>query len=332
MRVLVTGGGGFLGSYIVDALLRRGDAVRVAGRRSHPRIDALGVETAVGDLSDPKAASAAAKGCEAVIHAAGAPGISIAEDIYRRANVIATLNMLAAARERGVRRFVYTGTASVVYAGRSIEGGDESLPYPEHYLSVYARTKAEAERAVIAANSGHLATCVIRPHLIFGPRDTQLIPKLLARARTGRMRRIGDGTNRVSVSYVGNVADAHCLALDALSPGGPAAGQVYFVNEPEPVNCWEFINRIVAGAGFPQVAKKLPLWLANLAGWMLENAYPLLGRKSDPPFTRFLVSQLATSHWFRVDKARAELGWEPEVSLDQGVRLLLDSLNQGQIT
>jgi nucleoside-diphosphate-sugar epimerase len=282
----------------------------------------------VGDLSDPKAASDAAKGCEAVIHAAGAPGISIDEDRYRGANVIATLNMLEAARAHGVRRFVYTGTASVVYAGRSIEGGNESLPYPKHYLTAYARTKAEAERAVIAANSGRLATCSIRPHLIFGPRDTQLVPKLLARVRTGRLRRIGDGTNRVSVSYAGNVADAHCLALDALSPGGPAAGQVYFVNEPEPVNCWEFINRIAAGAGFPEVAKGLPLWLAILAGGILENAYPLLGRKSDPPITRFLASQLATSHWFRVDKARAELGWEPRVSLDEGVRLLLDSFSR----
>lgn len=326
MRVLVTGGGGFLGSHIVDKLLAAGHEAAVFGRRDYPALRAKGVRCHRGDLADPAAVREAAKGAEAVVHTAAIPGIWGEYDLYYRANVLGTVNMLDAAREAGAARFLYTSTPSVVHGGHSIEGGDESLPYPDHYLTPYAATKAEAEKAVLAANVSGFATAAIRPHLIFGPRDTQLIPKLLQRARAGRLRRVGDGTNLLSVSYVENVADAHVLALEALRPGGKAAGQAYFVNEPEPVNCWDFINSLIRGAGLPEVRRAVPYRLAYAAGWLCEKAYGLLGRKDDPPVTRFLATQLATSHWFRTDKAERDLGWRPRVPLKEGVRRMLDSL------
>lgn len=326
MRVLVTGGGGFLGSHIVDRLLRRGDAVAVFGRRDYPALAARGATCHRGDVADIDALRIAAGRAEAVFHCAAIPGIWGDYESYYRANVTGTRNVLAVCAELGIGRLVYTSTPSVVHGGRNIEGGDESLPYPERYLTPYAQTKAEAEKLVLAAGGPRLAVAAIRPHLIFGPGDAQLIPKLLARARAGRLRRVGDGTNVISVSYVENVADAHLLAMDNLGPGGRAAGQAYFVNEPEPVNCWDFINAIVAGAGLPPVTRSVPFTAAYLAGWFCEKAFALLGRKDDPPLTRFLAMQLATSHWFRTDKARRELGWRPRVPLEEGVRRMIDSL------
>ncbi len=323
--ILVTGGGGFLGRHIVDKLLQRGEGVRVFGRRDYPDLARRGVECRRGDIADPDDVRSAAQGCSAILHTAALPGVWGTYDLYRRANYVGTGNVLDAARSLGIGKVVYTSTPSVVHGGRGIAGGDETLPYPDRYLTHYAATKAAAEQLVLAANSPALATAAIRPHLIFGPGDTQLIPKLLARAKAGQLRVIGDGRNRISVSYVENVADAHLAALDRLAPGSPVAGQVYFVNEPEPVVCWDFINRIVVGAGLPRVTASVPAGLAYAGGWLCEMLGVLTARREDPRLTRFLVSQLSTDHWFRVDKARRELGWEPRVSLDDGLaRMLAD--------
>lgn len=326
MRVLVTGGGGFLGSHIVDLLLKRGDEVAVFGRRDYPELAAREVRCFRGDLADAGAVRLAVDGSDAVVHAASLAGIWGDRRVYYRTNVTGAKNVLDAARAHGVERLLYTSTPSVVHGGDGIEGGDESLPYPDHFLTPYAETKAIAEKTLLAANGPDLAVAAIRPHLIFGPGDTQLIPKLLARAKSGRLKRVGDGTNRISVSYVENVADAHLLALDQLGPGGKAAGQVYFVNQPEPVNCWDFINSLVVGAGIPAIRKSVPFGLAYRAGWLCEKAWALMGRKDDPPVTRFLAAQLATSHWFKTDKAQRELDWRPRFTLEEGVRRLLDSI------
>ena len=324
--VLVTGGGGFLGTHIVKRLLARGDMVRVLGRRRYPHLEALGVDCRQGDVADESAVRKAMEGCGAVVHTAAIPGVWGEYKTYYNANYVGTKNIIDAAIANGVRKLVYTSTPSVVHGGRDIEGGDETLPYPEHYLTHYASTKALAEKLVLNMNSGSFATLAIRPHLMFGPGDTQLIPKLLARASAGRLRRVGNGENLVSVSYIENVADAHLLALDTLAPGCAAAGQAYFINEPEPVKCWDFINRIVVGAGLPQITRGVPYRLAYAAGWLCETLYEQMQWQTDPPMTRFLADQLATSHWFRVDKARRDLGWKPMVPLDEGVRRTLNSL------
>ncbi len=326
-RIMVTGGGGFLGRHIVARLLERGDKVRVLGRRPYPDLSKQGVDCRQGDIADADAVYRAMEGVTAVIHTAALPGVWGEYHTYYRANYLGSKHIVEAAIAVGADRLVYTSTPSVVHGGHSIEGGDESLPYPDSYLTYYAATKAMAEKLILGMNSDAFATTALRPHLIFGPGDTQLIPKLLDRARAGRLRRVGNGMNKVSVSYVENVADAHIAALDRLGPGTPVAGQAYFINEPEPVNCWDFINRLVTGVGLPKISKSVPFRLAYAAGWLMEKVWKTLGRTDDPLMTRFLATQLATSHWFVVDKAKRDLGWEPKVSLDEGIARLLASLN-----
>ncbi|MCC8179968.1 MAG: NAD-dependent epimerase/dehydratase family protein [Planctomycetes bacterium] len=326
--VLVTGGGGFLGRHIVGKLLARGDRVRVVGRRPYPDLAARGVDCRQLDIADADAVKKAVEGCAAIIHTAAIPGVWGAYAMFHSANYLGSKNIVDAAVAAGIKRLVYTSTPSVVHGGHSIDGGDESLPYPDKYLNPYAATKAQAEKMILNMNSRGLATVSIRPHLIFGPGDNQLIPKLLDRARAGRLMQVGNGENLLSVSYVENVADAHLLALAALDNNPAVAGQAYFINEPEPVNCWDFINRIVVGAGLAKISRKIPYRLAYAAGWLCEKTYAALGKTEDPPMTRFLADQLATSHWFKVDKARRDLSWEPAVSLDEGVERMLASLTE----
>lgn len=324
--ILVTGGGGFLGRWIVRQLLAHGDKVRVFGRRDYPDLVARGVDCRRGDLTDADAVLQAAQGCRAIIHTASLPGIWGKYEVYFQTNVVGTQNVLNAARAANIRKLLYTSTPSVVYGGQGISGGDESLPYPVSFLTYYAETKAQAEKLVLQANSPDLATAAIRPHLIFGPGDTQLIPKLLVRAREGKLRIIGNGKSMISVSYVQNVADAHLQALERLNPGSPVAGQVYFVNEAEPVNCWDFINKIIVGAGIAPVTRSVPYSLAYAAGCLCEVTGMLTGRKEDPRLTRFLATQLGTDHWFRIDKAKKELDWSPKVSVESGIELMLADL------
>ncbi|MCD8138480.1 MAG: NAD-dependent epimerase/dehydratase family protein [Planctomycetaceae bacterium] len=326
--ILVTGGGGFLGGHIVDKLLARGEAVRVLGRRDYPRLAERGVECRRVDLADAAGVFAAVQGCDAVIHTAAIPGVWGRYETYYTANFEGARNLVEACLEYGVGRLVYTSTPSVVHGGDGIDGGDESLPYPDHYLTPYAATKALAEKLVLSKNSPAFATVAIRPHLIFGPGDTQLIPKLLARAKTGQLTRVGEGRNLISVSYVENVADAHLAALDRLRPGAALAGRAYFVNEPEPVNCWDFINRIVTGVGLPGVRRAVPYRVAYAAGWLCEKIAALRGQTDDPRLTRFLVTQLGTSHWFRVDAAMRDFGWTPAVPFETGLERMLEDMKE----
>ena len=331
LPILVTGGGGFLGGHIVAKLLARGDKVRVFGRRFYPELHRQGVDCRRGDLADADAVRKAAEGCQAVIHTAAIPGVWGEYRIYYDANYLGTKNVIEAAIAAGMGRMVYTSTPSVVHDGESIVGGDESLPYAVNFLTPYAETKALAEKLVLDMNSSGFATAAIRPHLIFGPGDTQLIPKLLDRARKGKLIRIGDGKNLVSVSYVENVADAHIMLLDNLCPGSVPSGRAYFINEPEPVNCWDFINRIVTGAGLKPIVRGIPYRVAYAGGWLCEKIWGALGRKDDPRITRFLADQLATSHWFTTDRAERDFGWKPAVSLDEGVRRMLEEVNSREI-
>lgn len=347
MTVLVTGGGGFLGRHIVAKLLARGERVRILGRSPQPDLAARGVEVIQGDMADPAVVHRAAEGVAAVFHVAALAGVWGPEATYRRINVEGTRNVLSACRAHGVPKLIYTSTPSVVYGNDPIKGGDESLPYPARYLTHYAATKAEAERMVLEADGAGIAetqaetkaeagpaaggkatlsTCSLRPHLIWGPGDNHLIPRILQRARAGRLRRVGDGSNRISVAYVENVADAHLAAWERLTPDSPVHGQAYFINEPEPVNAWDFINRILTTLGEKPLTRSVSRGMAYAMGAILEGAYTILGKRDEPPMTRFVALQLATSHWFKIDKARRDLGWTPTVSIDEGLnRLAADS-------
>ena len=273
MKALVTGGGGFLGGVVVRKQLERGDAVRSFTRTAYPWLAELGVEQAHGDLADPEAVARAVEGCDLVYHVAAKAGVWGRYADFHATNVVGTENVLAACKRHGVRRLVYTSTPSVVHGGGSLEGADESVPYAKEYEAGYPETKAAAERAVLAANGPDLATVALRPHLVWGPGDPHLIPRVLRRARAGKLRRVGTHPVKVAVTYVDNAADAHVLAADKLAPGSPVAGKAYFITDGETVDLWEFINRVLAAAGLPPVTKSVSVWKAKLAGRVLEWAY-----------------------------------------------------------
>ena len=323
MRVLVTGGGGFVGRAVAERLLGRGHRVRCYSRSAYPDLAARGAEVVRGDLTDARATAAACAGCDAVVHAAAlVPGLPEAAHRYQAVNVGGTEAVIAGCRVHGVPRLVFTSSPSVVFGGHDLCGVDESVPYPKRYDSPYARTKAEAERAVLAANDGALATTALRPHLVWGPGDAHLVPELIARARAGRLVRVGRGPFRVDVTYIDCAAEAHLLALEALSPGGASAGHAYFISQGEPVDLWQFVARLLRMAGAPPVRRRVPRWLALAAAGAVEGAYRIAARAAAPPLTRFLVREISSSHWFDIGAARRDLGYRPPVSIDEGLRRL----------
>ncbi|MBA4063843.1 MAG: 3-beta hydroxysteroid dehydrogenase [Isosphaera sp.] len=330
MRALVTGGGGFLGGAVARLLRQRGDHVRSFTRSAYPWLDEFGVEQCLGDLADPAAVEKAAAGCDIVFHVAAKAGVWGRRRDFVATNVTGTENVIAACRKHGVRKLVYTSTPSVVHARADIEGGDESLPYPAHFDADYPETKAAAEKAVVAANGPDLATVSLRPHLIFGPGDPHLIPRVVAAARKGRLRRIGTRPVTVDVTYIDNAADAHLCAADRLAVGAACAGKNYFISNGEPVELWGFIDRVLSEAGAPPVTRTVTAWKARLAGRVLENLYWLLRLSGEPPMTRFVAVQLSTSHWYDISAARRDLGYEPKVTVAEGLRRLGERLRAGR--
>jgi nucleoside-diphosphate-sugar epimerase len=326
MKALVTGGGGFLGGAIVRMLRERGDQVVSYSRGSYPGLERLGVEQVSGDLGDRDLLVRAAAGCDVVFHVAAKAGIWGAYDDYYRANVTGTKNVLAACRENGICRLVHTSSPSVDFDGRDMEGGDESLPYPERFEAHYPRTKAIAERLVLAANGPDLATTALRPHLIWGPGDNHLVPRIVARAKAGRLRRIGNRPCLVDTVYVDNAAHAHLQAADRLVPGAPPAGRAYFISNGEPIPLWEMVNRILAAAGQPPVERSVSPGVAAAVGLLCEAVWGLLRLPGEPPMTRFVAHELSTAHWFDLAAARRDLGYAPQVSINEGLERLREWL------
>lgn len=333
MHALVTGGGGFLGRYIVEQLLARGDRVRSFGRGEYPELEAMGVEVVRGNIAGRDAVAVACRGVDCVFHAAAAPGIGMRWPQYDEVNRLGTEQVLAGCRAAGVPRLVYTSSPSIVFTGDDQCGVDERAPYDfewmERHRAYYSLSKARAEEAVLTANGPSLSTCALRPHLIWGPRDSHLIPRLIARAKAGRLTRVGDGANLIDITYVENAAEAHLLAVDKLAePNSPVAGNAYFISQGQPVNCWQWIDDILALAGLPPVRKAMSFKTAWRLGSLCEKTYGLLRLKGEPPMSRFLAAQLAKSHWFDISAARRDLGYEPRVSTEEGMRRLGEWLSR----
>ncbi|MBN9519101.1 NAD-dependent epimerase/dehydratase family protein [bacterium] len=328
MKVLVTGGGGFLGGAVVRRLRQRGHDVRSLTRSAYPWLDELGVEQVFADLADADAVAKAVAGTDVVVHTAAKAGVWGRHADFVATNVTGTANVIAACRAAGVRRLVYTSTPSVVHGGGDLEGADESVPYPKHFDAAYPETKAAAERAVLAANGPDLATVALRPHLIWGPGDPHLIPRVLARAKAGKLRRIGTRPVKVDVTYVDNAADAHVLAAEKLDIGTAPAGKAYFVSNGEPVELWEFLDRVLAAAGLPPVTRTVSAWKARLAGRVLERVYRLFRLPGEPPMTRFVAAQLSTSHWYDITAVKRDLGYEPAVSVEDGLKRLAEAFGR----
>jgi nucleoside-diphosphate-sugar epimerase len=329
VKALVTGAGGFLGQYVVEQLLERGDRVRALVRRDHPALAQLGVELVYGDIRNADEVARACEGVGIVYHTAAIASLWGPWKLFYETNVLGTRHVIQACRKHQVPKLVFTSSPSVTFDGQDQVNADESAPYPKRWLAHYPRSKALAEQEVLIANDDELATCALRPHLIWGPRDQHLIPRLLARARSGQLRQVGDGQNFVDTIYVENAARAHLQAGDALRPGAPVAGRAYFLSQGEPVNCWGWINEILCLAAIPPVNRRISLRVAYTAGAILETLWSLTGKTSEPRMTRFLALQLARHHYFDIHRAQNDFGYRPIVSMEEGMRRLAATLSRG---
>ena len=329
MKVLVTGGGGFLGQAIVKLLLEKGADTSSFSRSIYPQLSALGVKQIVGDLADSSAVAQAVDGCDLVFHVAAKAGVWGRYDEFYQPNVVGTENIIQACRQCDVSRLVYTSSPSVVFDGSDMEGIDESVPYPDNYLSWYPQTKAEAEQLILAANDESLATVALRPHLIWGPEDNHLVPRILERGRAGALRRIGERSCLVDTVYIDNAAMAHVQAAEKLSVGSVVAGKTYFISNDEPLPLWDIVNRILAAGGLPAVEKSISPRVAAIAGMLLEGFYHLFRLSGEPRMTRFVAKELSSAHWFDLSAAKRDFGYRAEISIDEGLRRLQDWLQQG---
>ena len=326
MKALVTGGGGFLGKAIVKLLRERNDEVRSFSRNPHPALTEMGVEHCRGELGDAGAVKRAAEGCDIVFHVAAKAGVWGPYEEFYRANVLGTKHVIDACRLHGIKRLVYTSSPSVVFDGSDMEGVDESVPYPEHFEAFYPQTKAEAEQLVLQANDQTCATVALRPHLIWGPEDNHLVPRILERGAKGALRKLGTRVCLADTIYVDNAALAHLQAADHLDVGSVVAGKAYFLSQGEPLPIWDVVNRILAAGGLPPVTRTISPSLAYKIGAILEKVYGLFNLKGEPRMTRFVARELSTSHWFDLSAARNDFGYQPEVSFDEGMERLREWL------
>ena len=325
MKVLVTGGSGFIGGRVVRRLLENGHEVHVLGRTT-PNEETGSVFHQV-DLARETIPEVICKGVDAVFHIAAKAGVWGSASSYHAANVLATRQVLEACRTHGINILIHTSSPSVVFSGEPFRGADESLPYGRNWLCHYARTKAEAEREVLGANGKNgLKTLALRPHLVWGPGDPHLLPKAMARHMAGNLRIVGSGENRMDLTHVDNVAHAHILALDALASGRHSGGQAYFISQDDPVALWKWLNHLFSHLDLPPLSKKISFRSAYSLGFMLELTWKVLRLTGEPPMTRFVAVQLAKDHWFSIDAARRDLGYEPIVSMEDGLRDTVDWL------
>lgn len=351
--VFITGASGFIGGRLAERLLAAGRKVRVLARRPLPELERLGAEAITGDLRD---AAALCRGCEGVgtvFHVAGRVGVWGPPADFFHTNVEGTRAVIAACRAAGVPRLVYTSSPSVVFNGGDLAGVDESAPLCTEAPCAYPTSKAAAEGLVSGANAPQLATVSLRPHLVWGPGDRNVVPRVLALARRGRLKIVGAGRNLVDCTHITNVVDAHVLAEQALhqcnligytttgarrategrpggsrgagdkSSAGDPRGRAYFITNGEPVVLWDWINELLRGVGVPEVTGRVSLASAYRAGAVLEALWRVLPLHGEPPMTRFVAKELATDHWFKIDAARRDLGYAPRVSMAAGTAELI---------
>jgi nucleoside-diphosphate-sugar epimerase len=323
MRCLVTGGSGLLGRTTIAALAARGHAVVSLQRTQSPE---LTCEQVLADACDREAVAAAAAGCDTVIHGAARVGVVGSREEFRRVNVGGTESVVAACREAGVSRLVVVSSPSVGYESVPAVGAGAEAPITVRAdRSWYSESKAEAELVALAANAPALAVTAIRPHAIWGPGDTQLIGRIVERARAGRLFVVNGGRGLIDTTYADNAADALVVAAEQLAPSGRLAGRAFVVSNGEPLPVRVLLELICAAAGVPPPARDIPLWLARGMAGAVERVWPRLRPDAEPPATRFLVDQLALAHWFDPRPFRVATGWRPAVSVAEGMRRLAAS-------
>ncbi len=323
-KVLVTGGGGFLGSAIIRRLIDRGDDVRSLARNAYSALADMGVDQIQGDISNPETVARACDNRDLVFHVAAKPPPWGKYDDYYRTNVTGTENIINSCLDQKISRLVYTSTPSVVFNGKDIEGADESMPYPKKFCTDYSETKAIAEQHVVRASNQQLKTIILRPHEIWGPGDNHILPRLVARAK--RLKQIGDGKNRIDTIYIDDAADAHIIAADKLKEHSDLSGNIYFISQGQPVLAWYMVNEFLKAAGCRPVTKSVPFRVAWVTGALLELVYKILHLSKEPYITRFLAETVSQSNWFNIDAAKRDLGYAPKISTPEGLRRLREWL------
>ncbi len=321
MKILVTGGGGFLGSAVCRQLAGRGHEVIAFQRRSADHLREHGVASVQGSITDYSALLEGSADVDAMVHTAGKAGIWGDAGDFRAVNVDGTANVIRACREHAIRFLVHTSSPSVVHAGGDIEGADESLPLATHFSAPYPETKAAAEKLVTEASDEELRTTALRPHLIWGPGDPHILPRLLDKARGGSLA-LPAPDKVIDTVFVENAALAHVMALDELTASARCAGKAYFVTNNEPLPQGEIIGKLLAALGVEVKIRAVPAGVARAAGALCERAWKSLGLKGEPPVTRFSVEQLATAHWYDTSAAERDFGYRPAVSIAEGLEIL----------
>jgi len=320
MKVLVTGGGGFIGMALVKRLVETGFEVSSFTRRIYPEFHKLGVAVIQGDLRNLSEIENACKGVDVVFHVAAKVGIWGKYSDFYETNVIGTENVINACKRNRVGKLIFTSSASVVFNGSNLDGVDESVTYPKKPLSSYTATKAIAEQLVLHANSESLRTISLRPHLVWGPGDTQLIPGILKRAKSGKLRKPGRKDFLIDTTYIDNFIDAQLLALKALDENPSCKGKAFFITNGQPILIWRFLNSIIKSAGMKPVQKSAPKNLALFVAWFLEIIHLIFHLKSEPYVTRFAIHELCTHHWFDISASKTILGYSPKISFEEGIK------------
>jgi nucleoside-diphosphate-sugar epimerase len=335
MRILITGGGGFLGTYIIKELLKNPKyIVTNFSRHGYTHLENMGVPTIKGDLKNPADIERAlSQGFDAIFHVAALAGIWGRFQDFLEINYLGTKNLLEAAEAQGIERFIYTSTPSVVFGKDDLLGVNEDQPYPKEHLTPYAETKSMAEKLVLQKNnSKNFLTCAIRPHLIWGPGDPHLFPRIIQKGKEGKLRIVGDGENLVDIIFVENAALAHVLAFENLKPESQVCGQAYFVGQERPVKLWDFVNQILGYVKIDPVLNAIDTQSAYRLGWFMEKVFKFAGiLKPEPPMTRFVALNLGKSHYFSHEKAKRHFGYYPRVSIEEGLKLTFLARDQFKI-
>jgi len=324
LKILVTGGGGFLGSAICRQLLNQGHEVVAFQRSAAPHLEALDIQIVRGDVTDISGVLAVSKNCSAIIHTAGKAGVWGSPDEYQKINVEGTANVIRACRELSIPYLVHTSSPSIVHTGGDIENGSENLPIADHFISPYPATKALAEKIVLASNKDGLKTVALRPHLIWGPGDPHILPRLVKKVRRGKLALPGP-QKVIDTIFVENAAQAHVLALKELQGEARCAGKPYFITNNEPLPQGEIIKKLLAAVGVDVQIRPIPVGLARAVGGICELSWRIFPLGGEPPITRFAVDQLGTAHWFNTSAAVRDFGYRPKITIEEGLARLAKS-------
>jgi 2-alkyl-3-oxoalkanoate reductase len=327
-KALVTGGAGFLGRAIVRRLAARGVQSVVVDCRFDRELDAASTRFQ-GDIRDEKLLIEASRGCDIIFHAAAMKGAWGAAEEFHSVNVEGTRNVIKACHANQVPSLVYTSTAKVAFTGNDVCGVNESSPCATRFLSHYVHTKMLAEKLVLEADSEQLLTTALRPGILWGPGDTDFVPRLVKQGASGQLKQIGDGRNLVDICHVENAAAAHLAAADCLEASGRAGGEAYFITQGEPVIFWSWINKLLRQLELPPAEEAISFRKAYRTGFILEGMHKLLSLPDEPRMTRYLAQSLARSQWYSIDKAERDLGYEPLISTTEGLARTVEWVRNG---